>query len=402
MRIGWIDFSEKDRRKAIDIIHLLQEQGAMDELGIGSVRDAFANVFFPGTSTIQTRAKYYFIIPFAIKDCCDNPRYHNLNEIRKAIDDVERDCAMKMKGDEDHDGVIGVDSLPQKWVVRKPSSIYWNGIRTLGFFTNRYMSIDECIRESLLRRNNSSISNWMEDGEENEQDDRGAGHESVNPLWNLKTYDKGWRDNLKVGLSKEEASVLREAISERLDGSLYKFVIDNNINLLEYTSQDTSFRALYEAKKDALPVQLASLMRLAIKTDTLIYLCRILFNRCLSEGKNTRAKELWEQWYTEERLNEIHDLDIDEVFTILKVNDRGAKGFLKIMRSHLLDGKINAAMSKLEEWEVHLKGEKRSKLRRKNEFPEDAWIGGFHLDYRLSSAARIIKDIYAAEGRADV
>lgn len=402
MQLGWIDFSERDRRKAIDIIHLLQEQGAMDELGIGSVRDAFANVFFPGTSTIQTRAKYYFIIPFAIKDCCDNPRYHNVPEIRKAIDDLERDCALRLKAGDDTDGVIGVDSLPQKWVVRKPSSIYWNGIRTLGFFTNRYMSIDECIRESLLRRSNGNISNWMEDGEENEQDDRGAGHESVNPLWNLKTYDHKWRDSLKVQLTKEEATVLRDAISERLNGSLYKYVLDNNINLAEYTSQETSFRALYEAENENLPEKLSHLMRLAIKTDTLIYLCRVLFNRSLSEGKNTRAEELWTQWYTQERLNEIRDLDIDEVFAVLKVNDRGVKGFLRTMRTHLLNGEIQAAMDRLEEWEVHLKGEKRSKLRRKNEFAEDAWIGGFHLDYRLSSAARIIKDIYAAEGRADV
>ena len=402
MRIGWIDFSEKDRRKAIDIIHLLQEQGAMDELGIGSVRDAFANVFFPGTSTIQTRAKYFFIIPYAIKDCCDNPKYHNVQEIRKAIDDMERDCAMRLKDGDDHDGVIGVDSLPQKWVVRKPSSIYWNGIRTLGFFTNNYMSIDECIRESLLRRSNGNISNWMEDGEENEQDDRGAGHESVNPLWNLKAYNKKWRDNLKVQLTKEEATILRDAISERLGGSLYKFVIDNNINLADYTVQETSFRALYVAKKETLPDKLAYLMRLAIKTDTLIYLCRVLFNRCLSEGKNTKAEEQWNLWYTEERLDEIRDLDIDELFAVLKVNDRGVRGFLKIMRSHLLNGQISAAMAKLEEWEVHLKGEKRSKLRRKNEFDDDAWIGGFHLDYRLSSAARIIKDIYAVEGRGDV
>ena len=51
MQLGWIDFSKEDRQKALDVINLLSEQGAVDELGIGIIRDAFANYFFPGTST---------------------------------------------------------------------------------------------------------------------------------------------------------------------------------------------------------------------------------------------------------------------------------------------------------------------------------------------------------------
>lgn len=404
MQIGWIDFSEKDRRKALDVIHLLQEQGAMDELGIGSVRDAFANVFFPGTSTIQTRAKYFFIVPYAIKDCCENTKYHNVPEIRKAIDDIERTCAMKMKDEKDHDGVIGVDSLPQKWVVRKPSSIYWNGIRTLGIFFNRHMSIDECIKESLVRRSAGNFSNWTEDGEENEQDDRSAGHEALHPLWNLPpSYNKKWIDSLSVKLSEDEADFLRKDILERLPGTLYKYVLENEIDLRDYITVDTSFRALFEAIKDDISEDMRQLMVLAIKFDTLVYLCRVLFNRCLSDDNNTRANDEWAAWYTPDHLHEIQDLDINEVFLRLKVTDRGVKGFLTKMRSYLLNGDIDAAKKKIEDWEVELKGEKRSKLRRKNEFPNDNyWIGGGHLDYRLSSAARILKDIYAVEGRGDV
>ena len=73
MQLGWIDFSKEDRQKAFDVINLLSEQGAVDELGIGVIRDAFANYFFPGTSTIQTRAclknknctKRMFYFPFS-------------------------------------------------------------------------------------------------------------------------------------------------------------------------------------------------------------------------------------------------------------------------------------------------------------------------------------------------
>ena len=37
--LGWIDFSKEERDKALDILRLLQDPGAVDELGIGIVRD---------------------------------------------------------------------------------------------------------------------------------------------------------------------------------------------------------------------------------------------------------------------------------------------------------------------------------------------------------------------------
>ena len=42
MPIGWIDFSKDERNKVLNVIHLLDEPGAVDELGIGAVRDTFA------------------------------------------------------------------------------------------------------------------------------------------------------------------------------------------------------------------------------------------------------------------------------------------------------------------------------------------------------------------------
>lgn len=63
MQIGWIDFSKEDRKKVLSVIELLSEKSALDELGIAPIRDGFADLFFPGTSTIQTRAKYFSSSP---------------------------------------------------------------------------------------------------------------------------------------------------------------------------------------------------------------------------------------------------------------------------------------------------------------------------------------------------
>ena len=71
MQLGWVDFSKEDREKVLDVMNLLQEQGAVDEIGIGLIRDAFANMFFPGTSTVQTVAKYFLIVPYILKEATE-------------------------------------------------------------------------------------------------------------------------------------------------------------------------------------------------------------------------------------------------------------------------------------------------------------------------------------------
>jgi hypothetical protein len=68
MNIGWIDFSKEERDKALDLLKLFQEASAVDELGIGIARDAFADRFFPGTSTLMTRAKYFVVVPYIIQE----------------------------------------------------------------------------------------------------------------------------------------------------------------------------------------------------------------------------------------------------------------------------------------------------------------------------------------------
>ena len=63
MNLGWVDYSKKDRDKVNTLLDMLREQGTLDELGTAPIRDYFSDVFFPGTSTIQTRAKYFLLVP---------------------------------------------------------------------------------------------------------------------------------------------------------------------------------------------------------------------------------------------------------------------------------------------------------------------------------------------------
>ena len=65
--LAWLDYSERDRKRALDVVGLLREPSTVDELGLGPVRDAFADLLFPGASTIQTRARYFPVRALAVR-----------------------------------------------------------------------------------------------------------------------------------------------------------------------------------------------------------------------------------------------------------------------------------------------------------------------------------------------
>ena len=91
MQLGWIDFSNTERSKVLSILDLLVPQGTLDELGISPIRDGFANIFFPGTSTIQTRAKYFFIVPYAMRKLEKNGNLNN-SAFKKELEESEKQC----------------------------------------------------------------------------------------------------------------------------------------------------------------------------------------------------------------------------------------------------------------------------------------------------------------------
>ena len=92
--IGWVDFSSTDREKVSQVLAMLQEPGTLDELGIGQIRDAFADLLFPGFSTIQTRAKYFITVPRIIRDYMElDARIQRRTSLRDYLESRENEVA---------------------------------------------------------------------------------------------------------------------------------------------------------------------------------------------------------------------------------------------------------------------------------------------------------------------
>ena len=127
-QFGWVDFAEQDRQRMLDVVRLFKERETRDELGIGTIRDAFADYFFPGTSTIQTRIRYMLFIPWIyLKLEQQKEPPHKIAE--KARQREIYLISALMKGGETTD-VIG--SRAKAGLKRLPSSIYWAGLKAWG------------------------------------------------------------------------------------------------------------------------------------------------------------------------------------------------------------------------------------------------------------------------------
>ncbi len=53
----WLDHSERDRHRMLDLIDRFRESEARDELGFGVVQNTFADMLFPGTVTFPERSR---------------------------------------------------------------------------------------------------------------------------------------------------------------------------------------------------------------------------------------------------------------------------------------------------------------------------------------------------------
>jgi hypothetical protein len=125
---AWLDHSEHDRRKMLDVIDLFREQDTRDELGLGTIRDAIADLLFPGTSTIQTRARYFLFVPWIYR-AVEGKRLSGTEAAKRARRD-ELALIQPLIDSGDTDGVIGVEA--RETLKRLPSAVYWQGLGAWG------------------------------------------------------------------------------------------------------------------------------------------------------------------------------------------------------------------------------------------------------------------------------
>lgn len=133
MQLGFIHFDQSDQKKYLAVLSRISEGGAIDELGIGRIRDFYSDQMFPGISTLHQHAKYFALMPLLYREAVKS-RYDHLGDVRSVIRNLEISLTRRLvEGSPGASGITGSDSLKTgSYVKYDPMYIYGTALRSYG------------------------------------------------------------------------------------------------------------------------------------------------------------------------------------------------------------------------------------------------------------------------------
>lgn len=416
--LGWIDFSSEHRDRVRTVIDLLAAPGVVDELGIGIIRDVFSDVLFPGISTIQTRPKYFLIVPRILKD------YENLPDKQRqriSLEDYlareELDCRVKLAeryGSREGLGVIGVTfgTRTDTDVQRRPSSVYWNGLCTFGLVKANGSLSEFCRRQSGHRPSLRLRLQETKDelGDDVDAEDLTGNLVMLPPLEN-------WKEELSITLTEDEARFLRHQITaSKPDSLLGQLLLDDEVaDAFTGLTDKADFAKMVDLLEEIRFPHADSLRiaRMARDFWKLLYGAHIRYNVLLQSRYGggaalERVEQMWQEWWEQIREFDWHSWSDEALWVLVAEQGSHPQPWTKKFINGWIDAcrRREPSVAVLDELVIHQETlNKRSRSRLQTKKQDEAvgeWVGISVLDYRLKQARVLVTDIQRAErGEAD-
>ncbi len=381
MQIGFIDFSKEERNKVLAALKLLGTPTALDELGIGSIRDAYSDILFPGISTIQTRAKYFVLIPYLFEKATKQ-KLSSGSEFNRWINDSEDKLVETLlrNSNSEETGIIGKNALRQKRTVKmKPSSIYWNGLRVFEIVRSSGISLSAAGNVAWSEAQKKGETEIKTDGES--FDDITAGHGNT-VLFSPIKADGDFMKIATIELTLKEAEFLEGRIlkASMSKDTLLSFLLKNKINCNSFDEIPTV----------ELPDILKQDYQRAKDFADFIMGAHIRYNVIFSNHKDEEMLTEYNHWRTEFISKEF---DLSSILGRIACNYSTAKFCMDFMLA-VLDGNEKTIDELIIAREKAVKGE-RGKLCKPKEYlyNYDRPVHFYRLDYRFRTARTIISDI---------
>lgn len=394
--ISWLDFSESDRRNMVQVISLFKQRDTRDEMGLAQIRDGFAELFFPGTTTIQTRARYFLFVPWSYLIL--EKRKTQSSKVEERMRYLELQVMEALENSGEAQGIIGQRS--GKNLQRFPSSIYWNGLRTWeilrfpGYQHQYHRSLDHFYRYS-----GSSL-------EKESPEFLGGSKANWDP--NLPEHPSDFPEQVTFEITKKEAEYMSERLLISCNRSLLAYLVNNT------SPVDVAFGWLHP-EKESFPEHLRTQLRHARNFSETMQGTAFLYNLLLAEKRGSEEliddfRERLSAWIENLRIREhgLKNWDRQEFWKSISHFNvyLSTQNFVNDWLSLLLDGEgitdpvENEEMKSLvHHRECRLKG-KRSRL--ENQRHLELWSGDAgtsQLDFRWGIGNQIATDIQHGLGR---
>jgi len=394
--VGWLDHSAKDSQRMRELISAFRDRQSIDNLGIGIVRDSISEQLFPGISTIQTRARYFFFVPWLCQRL-EGERVSSADFSRRyrALETALIDRLVKTG---EVNGVIGYQA--RDGLKRLAIEVYWGGLGAYGI-----RRVAGSVSE--YRRGLGSL--YRHRSADNRDDDGNA----VGPV--LATWDtvlpvppQDFYEHVDLALTEDEAAYLVNSIRRSQPGTLVASLAGRDSSLFDepdiWHLPDNAFP---EGQRDL--IRHAQLFAVAAQPARALYnllLARRRSDHPLAPSVEAKAEEELEQWRSD-RLPLLPALDdwvaklddfwklADPDHSIPSPRKGSIARLVGMCHAHAEDLEQTAALHReIEETERKLKG---PLARLTPGRARDTWTGQAfgtgYLDYRWRPAMRILGDI---------
>lgn len=369
------------------ILELFKDDSTVDELGIGTIRDAIANEFFPGTSVLQTRVRYLLFIPWLVREVASHQHPSDQALARLRAREIKLIDALLVGGETQ--GVIGRQAKAS--LKSMPSNAYWAGLKSYGIRTWD-LSIANHFR---------AVAGQLGTLTHEPADEMQAGPDlGLDP--SLPRIPPDLLQTAAFSLTSDEATYLQSRIAESCPHSLFAWLVlhgkKSDCKLLWDHEQAASF-----------PPENRVLLDHARRFHHAIHGAPLIYNLILAEK---RADPALAKKYRDSLVDWRKDLEVQGVFddwsipdfwmTLTSLNSRihpATRAFvdqwfeLAKPGGDLADN--DSARLLIKNREHAIKG---GRARLANAAALDAWTGGsglVRLDYRWSIASRHLNDIFA-------
>jgi len=400
--LAWVDHDADARERTLRILSMFQERESRNELGLGGVRDSFADQLFPGTSTIQTRLRYMLIVPWvylALEDEEVSP-----SEFGARADTAERDLVESLMASDDRAGVFG--RTAGRRVKRLPSTVYWAGLGAWGIRLTQYSQDEYHRRVGEVYRGREAAQLSVREASRR-GDDRDTAI-SVVQTWHPRIPEPpdGFPDEIDFALTGEEAEFLLDRILfSHPDSLLAHLALRCWPADVGAPWEHPEFASFASAQKELL--QHAKLFSLVMNGASLLYniqLAELRGKQDWIEGH----RQTFREWRDGLVMQEIAAWDLSRLWALamdhghaITARTRGfVEGWVRMVQRSAGDLTDDpAARRAIEQREVGLK---RSRSRFRNQRALDQWGGRSGVDrllYRWPNVRALLQDLYAGLGR---
>ena len=387
MKLGYIQSNKEDQARAMQVLKMTSESVALDELGIGRIRDAFADLMFPGISTLQKHTKYFSLMPQVYRKAIER-RYNRLQEVRGEIVRLERIMTENLyNGTEEKDrkGITGSDAIRKKngsYVKYDPAYIYNSGLQKFGIL--RSSQVETAIYSASKAFCN--LPKALKSDDEDVADDL-AEKTDLFQFCSFPAVDYDFTKQCSLALTTADHDFIVDHIlkSEECKRTLLRYLVDApNIVLPK------EFEHLDEC---ALPKELAEIQDLARRFADFMYMVHVRYNYIYSGYQDAEMRDEFNDLLEKYQHS---GTDIDTVLAAVTIRENSGKLFCKEIAERIAaeDIEINGELDQIiVNRERRVKGSRRKIGNPIYRYDKNNRIHYYKLTYRWETVKLFIEEL---------